>query len=213
MHSVLQFFVPNNEQFFDLLEEQALNGLACAKTFREMAEHFPNLSEKEIAAKIRELKELERKGDEAEQRLTKKLQSSFVTPIDREALYQLSILLEEQVDCFFHTARKIQDFEVTRLPSHYPEQARLALASIELVKEAVFGLRKMKKVDGLHQKVHDLEEEADRFYSKAIRSLFSRQTDAKEIIRQKELYEGMEDSVDKAKHIMEVVRGIVISHA
>lgn len=213
MHSILQFFVPNNEQFYSLVERQAENCTKAAITFVELVANFDAWNAEERKKKIDELKGLERAGDKLQHTLASQLQTSFVTPIDRDFLYQLSILLEERVDLLFETARKVRDFQVERLPEKYAEQAGIMKQTVEKVQKGVMRLRRMANVEDLHREVHDLEEEADKLYSEAMHGLFSGSKDAKEILIQKELYEGLEEAIDKSKQIMELLKGIVISHA
>ncbi|MBU1120391.1 MAG: DUF47 family protein [archaeon] len=213
MKRILNFFVPKETKFFGLLEKQSKNVCLGSDEFKSFINSFSSIDEETKKEKAGKIKELELKGDTISKEITDLLHKSFITPIDREDIHELTWLLDDQLDLLNSFSRKIVQFKVKEIPELMLKQAELAYEAIHEVDKAVMALRHEKIVSSFCDRIHAIEEENDAIHNKAVVELFQNSKDAVEIIKLKDLYQDLEILTDRSKDTALVIEGIVVKHA
>lgn len=201
-------FIPRDEKFFDLFEAAALNIRVGAAALKEMAE-----SEAEFEAQWKQIEEFEHKGDRITHELMRKLNQTFITPLDREDIHQLASRLDDVMDLIEAGATRMALYKIKRCT---PEAKRLATLIQEMSEEIVLAVQKltdMKSILSHCVEINRLENVADQVSRDAIAALFTGGHDPVEIIKWKEIYETLETATDRCEDVADVLERIVLKHA
>lgn len=195
--------MPRDVKFFDLLQAGSENLAAAARELRGLLESFDDLD-----ARIARIQELEHTGDEIGERLGERLEQAFITPIDREDIHELSRRMDDVVDRIQETAEAMQLYDV-KAPT--AEAQRLAAILEEQAIEITAAMGKLESMDGLAdlRRVHDLENEADRLSRAAIGRLFRESVDPLEVIKWRDIYGSLEESIDAAEDVAEIMQRVI----
>ena len=200
--------VPRDKAFFDLFAQAGGNSVRAAKLLQEMLEGWP-----ESSGLAREILLAEQEGDRITHDLAKRVNSTFVTPIDGEDIYALAGKLDDIVDHIEETADFMGLYQIEA-----PMDQALALAEV-LVKccEQLYGLlqhlRGFKDLDNYWIEIHRLENDGDRIYRDAVASLFSNGIDPMVVIRWRDIFLRLERAIDATETSASIVEGIVIKNA
>ncbi|HET8784523.1 MAG TPA: DUF47 family protein [Candidatus Limnocylindrales bacterium] len=192
--------LPKDVRFFDLFVEDGENLHAAATRLREMLDQFDDLDRR-----IAEIQALEKRGDEIDRELNRRLEDAFVTPFDREDIHDLTIQLDDVVDGIQAVAETMVIYGVDR-----PTDEARQLAAI-LAEQADSLLSALRKLDGLKDlesdlvRVHELEHDADTLSRAAVARLFRDSLDALEVIKWRDLYRELENAIDAAEDAAEAI--------
>lgn len=160
-----------------------------------------------------EIKQQETLCDGITARITTKLNTSFVTPIDREDIYLLVTEIDDIIDLTNGTARRFDIFAVTE---PRPEAVQMATLLHQCTAELVTALTIMEKkqdISGHCKKISTLEKEADHVYREAIRRLFVQEKDRPiEVIKWMEILDSLENSVDRCKDVAEELEAVMVKN-
>jgi predicted phosphate transport protein (TIGR00153 family) len=198
--------IPREERFFELFEEQATNIVAAAGRLREMVLDFADASEKATA-----IRDLEHAGDSLTHDLIRKINTTFITPFDREDVYALASRLDDVLDLIEAAADRLLLYRIKEPTAGAQAFAEVIVKSAESVRAAVSCLRTSSKVYHTHcVEVNRLENEADRLLKELIAALFADVTDPIEVIKWKEIYETLEEVTDRCEDVVNVIEGIML---
>ncbi len=195
---------PQNTSFYGQFATLATHIRDAAHLLQATVEGPPG--EWESAA--RRLKELEHQGDEATHAILSAVNSSFITPFDRDDIYRLAARLD---DCLDHIEASVEImvlYRVGELPAAVAEQARVLTQMADLTLEAMPGLEKMHNLREFWIAVNSLENDADRNYRQMIAALFDGDRDAVDIIKFKELFDELEAAADSFETVANTVESI-----
>jgi len=170
----------------------------------------------DVVTKICALKDIEHECDGHIHRIMKALNSSFITPIDREDIYNIAKEMDNIVDTIEEAANSFDLFLVTEVRDEAKIMSKLILECIVELKVVVNEMRRMKKSKLLKDKiieVNRIENEGDVIYRKAIKSLFESDTPALEVVKWKLIFEFLEDSIDSCENVANILEGVVMKHA
>jgi len=202
---------PKEDDFFDYFEELANKIEESGQFFLEMTING-DFSESNVAR----LKELEHEADVITHRTYEKMHKTFLTPIDREDIYELINKMDSVIDCIEATAIRIYMYKVKKLNNEIIKQAEILFQAIKKIKEIVHGLRDMKKSQMILAgcvDINTLENAGDVALRTIITELFVNETDAIELIKWKEIFERMEEAIDVCEDVSNIVEGIVLKNA
>ena len=200
--------IPREEKFFDLFEQQAVNIVAASRTLEELVLDYPNAK-----AKVERIQELEHAGDTLTHELVKRLNTTFITPIDREDIYALACRLDDVLDLIDAVADRLLVYKINKPTEGCVDMAKVIVKTAEATDRAVRCLRTLSPFYHKHCiEVNRLENEADRLLRDLLAGLFEG-TDPIEIIKWKELYETMESVTDRCEDVVNVIEGIVLKMA
>ena len=198
--------IPREERFFDFFEQQATNIVESARRLREMVFDFSD-----APAKAAAIKELEHAGDVLTHDVVRKINTTFVTPFDREDVYALASRLDDVLDLIEAAADRLVLYRIKEPTSGARAFADVIVKTAESVQAAVDCLRTSSKVYHKHcVEVNRLENEADRQLKQLIAALFADVTDPIEIIKWKEIYETLEEVTDRCEDVVNVIEGIML---
>ena len=201
--------LPRDENFFDLFEQQAGHIVWASRVLEELTLDYPSAQ-----AKVQQIRDLEHAGDAVTHEVVRRLNTTFVTPIDREDIYALASRLDDVLDLIDAVADRLLIYKIKN-----PTDGCLAMAKIivKTAEETDRAVRCLRTLSPLYQKhsieVNRLENEADRLLRDELAALFEGGTDAIEVIKWKELYETMEAVTDRCEDVLNVIEGITLKMA
>jgi uncharacterized protein len=199
--------LPTDEGFFELFQQAADNAAACARLLGEL------LRDPVGSPALSKVIDCEREGDTITDQILKRLDTSFVTPFDREDIHALAEEFDDVVDDMQAVARRLELLSVT---SAIPELVRQADVLVRLTDEGVELMSRLESMKGLapHLEAIDrLESEGDAVYNEALARLFSGEFEALDVLRWKDLVEAMEAAINTVEDISDVVESIVLKFA
>jgi len=199
--------IPKEEKYFDLMNQLAAKvregGETLFALFQDYHRHV------EYAEKI---KTLEVDSDDIVAQITTRLNSTFITPIDREDIYLLVTELDDVIDMINDIARRLEMYGVATPRSDAKEIAGVLNRATRELKDAFSLLEKSKGVGDHCRKIRRLEKEADHLYHDAVKRLFTETTDSLEVIKWMSIYEEMEKSIDRCKDVAEALEAVVVKN-
>jgi len=201
-------FLPREEQFFDLFIKLSEKIKITAGLMQEL---FSDLTKsKELWAQI---KAVEKEADEVTRLVIRKLNRSFITPIDRSDIHALANGLDEMIDHMEHIAAKMHLYNITRIPESAQELVQLMVEASDEVVAATTSLEKLDRLMPYCEKLHLYEDKADLICRKGIEDLFRNPPSPIELIKYKELLEDLEDTADEFENFAVIIEGVVVKNA
>ena len=200
--------IPREERFFDLFVEDAANVLDGARQLEAMLRTYDSVEKS--AKKIRET---EHRGDEISHDIGRRLESTFVTPFDREEIHALISGLDDILDLIEEVADTFLLYRIESPTKTSVKQAALVVQCCETLHQALTNLRSFKGLDTFIVEVHRLENEGDRLSRSAIAGLFDDGTKTIDVLKWKDVYALLEDTIDKCEDVADLIERIVVKHA
>jgi hypothetical protein len=201
--------IPREEKYFDLFNRMASHTVECAQLLKKLFADFARHAEYADQIKL-----VEHKCDELTHEIIRRLNQTFITPIDREDIHALASELDDIVDYIEYTARRTVLYRVEQTTEYAVQLTEVLVRIITHLEHAVSAL------DGGNGRVlqecvaiHSLENEGDALHHAAVEKLFSEEQDPIKIIKWKELYETLEKSIDKCEDVANVLEAIVLKNA
>lgn len=204
-----EWIIPQDDKFFDILDEIAENGVEAADALDEMLQN--DIDSRVHAERI---KEIEHHGDELVHDMYELLNRSFITPIDHGDLAEMVTGLDDFVDYIDASASRIHLYEIEPTESMRSMGSLIQRQSKQL-QVGVAALRDLEDPDEAERaaiEVHSLENAADSILNEALASLFSEEDDAIRIIKHKEVYENLETSTDAAEEAANIMGDILMKN-
>jgi uncharacterized protein len=195
--------VPQNRAFYELFDRAAANLVETAELLVELLEHYPDRSQ--LVARI---KDHEHVGDDVTHEIVLMLNKTFVTPIDREDVYDLASALDDICDLMDQVADELSLYRVESVQPAAVEQARVVRRAVVILAEAIAALDGLRDIGDLLVAIHTLEDEGDRIVRDAVAGLFANGLDPLVVIRWKDIYQDLEQAIDgceRAAHVLESV--------
>ena len=196
--------IPRDEEFTRIFIRDGENLLAAARALEELVVTYDRLDER-VAA----IQALEHQGDEIDAEIAKRLERAFITPFDREDIHELTSRLDDVVDGIQEVA---ETFVIYGIDEPTPEARQLAGIIAGQGAELVAALRLLDKPETMQshlREVHTLENKADGLSRAAIGRLFRERMDPLDVIRFRDLYIALEETVDAAEDAAEVLERII----
>ena len=211
---VLARFLPRDEQFFDQFQESADNASEVTRALLDVVAHGPDRERN-----VHLLRDLEHRGDEITHRIFSALNSTFVTPLDREDIQGLAAEIDDFVDDLEEAAERLRLYQLTE-PSETAqlfariicEQARAIAQALKLLPELG---KNLESVRGYVVEIHRLENEADDALRDVLGRLYADVTEVPELVRRiqwRELFSLLENATDRAEDVADVLEGILLKH-
>lgn len=213
VNSILKFFLPKDKVFFHLFESVAENVELMSGKLREVV-HEKEYDKRELL--IKEIEDLEHVNDDYTHRIFTELGRIFITPFDREDIHYLATSLDDICDYIYSSAKKINFYKVNPDDSGFHKLADLIQSSCIEVRKAVIELRDMKnlrRITDAMVAINSIENQADDVFDLSIEKLFENESDAKEVIKKREIYQVMEIITDKCEDAANVIESIIIKYA
>jgi uncharacterized protein len=203
-----QIFVPREQEFFDLFEEAAGNILRAAELLERMLRTYP-----EEGGLAREILICEQDGDRITHDIIRRLNQTFVTPIDREDIYQLASKLDDVVDFIEEVADFLGLYKIEAPMEQAQAMSRVLLDAARQVEQAMPRMRKFGDIHHFTVEINRLENEGDRLMREALASLFQEGIDPIVVIRWKDIYDRLENGIDSTETVANILENIVIKNS
>lgn len=205
--------MPKEDKFYPMFEEMALLTVNAANLFARLLEE----ADPEVRENIfREIKLLETKADDIVHQVFDRLDTTFITPFDREDIQKLTMKMDDVLDNINAASQQIRLYKPVRPLPEFREINLVVIRGCELIRIAILELRNLKKPDKINDacvKINELENVADDIYHKLISELFARETDAVELIKNKEILETLEFATDRIEDVSDILKTIIIKSA
>jgi len=204
--------IPKQEKFFDLFKQQAENVVDGARVLVSLLDNYED--REQTAMKV---SGIEHHGDEICHAVVGKLNTTFITPMDREDIHALTSALDDIIDFIHATVLSLTMYKVKEPTEPAKKLAAILLRTTEEVCEAVEELENFRKNGASMRRhwieIHRLENEGDTECRAAIAQLFEEERDAIEVIKWKEIYEHLETAIDKCEDAANITEAAVLKNA
>jgi predicted phosphate transport protein (TIGR00153 family) len=212
LNNIFQFLVPKDKKFFPLFEQASVNLILLAETLHE-AVNAPKLERETYYTKI---EELEATIEEITHKTHLELSRNFITPFDREDIHSLIKAIDNVADNMHGAASRMRLYQVEKITKSIRKLTEINLEACQLIG---IGIKQLKDMNNLKvikdtcKKINKLESKADVVFDKAVADIFENETDAKNIIKYKEVLSALEMASDKCKSVSNVMEQISVKHS
>ncbi len=201
---------PKEIDFFEIFDKTSLNITKAASLMVDLMESFDN-----VEARAKEIHEIEQDSDMLTHDIMKKLNKTFITPIDREDLYALASRMDDVIDLIWAVVDRIAVFRIKESTPEAISMSKDLLTTAEVMHKAI---KKLKEKNYSHVQefcieINRLENRIDRGFRDALGRLFDEVKDPVLIIKWKEVYEHLEDASDRCEDVANVLEAIVLKYA
>lgn len=214
MNNLFDKFVPKEPKFFPILKEMADVIMVASDLIIGCVQNADHESAIEYYKKI---KEQEKKGDALSSKIFDELNSTFITPFDREDIHHLADRLDDVTDYINNCAKRIVLYNPQKMPEKALELALLIKEGAVCIGKAVDELDVMKKnskkIKGYCIELHAIENRADDVYENFLIDLFEKEKNAVEIIKLKEIMYELEKATDAAEYVGKIIKTIIVKYA
>jgi predicted phosphate transport protein (TIGR00153 family) len=197
--------VPREESFFDLFEQMAQKVHEGADDLLALLENYTDLDKR-----VGRILDIEHEGDEITHEVIQRLNTTFVTPFDREDIHRLASNLDDVLD---HIEAAAEYLQLHRIDEPLPQMISLAQTLLEAAHKTAQAMPKFRKMSGLDEywvEINRLENEGDRFYRRTIAEVFSGDYRAMDVLRFKDIIEEIENSIDRLEDVANTIESIVL---
>src|ERR1700712_2352132 len=196
-------FKPVDNTFYSLLTESASRLVDGANILAELLGESADRDD--IAARMRDA---EHAADETTHEIAKRVNSTFVTPFDREDIYALASTLDDVMDFMEEAVDLTMLYEVQKLPGRMADQVDVLQRCAELTAEAMPKLKSMKGLEEYWIEINRLENAGDKSYRRILAKLFSGSYEALEVLKVKDIVDSLEHAVDAFEKVANIIEQI-----
>jgi uncharacterized protein len=202
--------LPKEEKFFDYFDSASEKMIRGIRLFKEMMRDLSNAEEK-----AKQIKAVEHEADRITHETVSGLHKTFITPIDRESIYALITKMDDVLDLIDSTSERIFLYKIKTSTLESMALIEVLEQAVEQVAKGISGLRDLKNSSSILNiciEINRLENEGDRTFRNALSVLFSSSYDPIEIIKWKDIYETLEEAIDRCEDVANVLEGIVVEN-
>jgi predicted phosphate transport protein (TIGR00153 family) len=200
--------LPRDRTFFDLFVEAGKNTVLTAKLLDQMMGTWPDAE-----GMAQQVVEAEHEGDRLTHEIVKRLNTTFVTPMDREDIYGLATQIDDIVDFTEEAADFLGLYRIEAPMEQAQALTKVLVAACEQLAAGLEHLPDFKDLDKYWIEIHRLENEGDRISRDAVASLFSNGIDPMVVIRWKDMFAVLEEAIDSTEKAAQILEGIVIKNS
>ncbi|RZL31253.1 MAG: DUF47 domain-containing protein [Pedobacter sp.] len=213
MNNIFKFFTPQDRKFHPLFEQAGSNALKISEALLEMVSTADAESRKTI---FKEIERLEHVGDDITHSIFLELSRNFITPFDREDIHQLATAVDDVADYIYGTANRMQMYNMNTISEPIVKIAELLVEMCTDIDKAIKELRSFKNIRVIADaciRINSGENQADYVFTLAVARLFEYETNAIELIKQKEVLQTIEKATDKCEDVANVLETILVKNA
>ncbi|HOW84968.1 MAG TPA: DUF47 family protein [Candidatus Aminicenantes bacterium] len=199
---------PKDHKFFDLFREDAANLREGALALQDLVDHY-----EDVEGKYQRIKAIEHQGDNLTHLLFTRLRDTFVTPLEREDIHDLSSGLDDVLDCIEGVASRMWTYKLEKPTPDIKRLVDIIVKAVDQIFEAVDHLESLGRVHDFCQQINLLEYEADVICREAIADLFAKAetpAELKNLIMLKEIYSRLEIAADRCEDVANVIEEIIV---
>jgi predicted phosphate transport protein (TIGR00153 family) len=199
---------PADNTFYDLFAEQADHLVAGAGLLAEM---LAEGNDREATAK--KMRDAEHNCDESTHSIVRRVNSTFVTPFDREDIYSLSAGLDDVMDFMEEAVDLVLLYDVATMPAETVEQVEVLQRAADLTAEAMPRLRTMKDLEEYWIEINRLENQGDKTYRRIVAQLFNGSYEALDVLKLKGVVDSLEGAIDAFERVANIVEQIAVKES
>ena len=206
-----RFFPVEGNVFFELFERHAGKTLEAARLLQTMLN-----SPRDLSDQARRIKDVEHEGDVITHRAVEMLHRTFVTPIDRGDIHRLISRLDDVLDLIEATSERVWLYGIDSVDRDACDLAEALVNAVSEVTRAMTGLRNLKNRDAILQvcmEINRYENEGDTLLRRAVARLFQDSKDPLMVIKWKDIFEFLEDAIDRCEDVANIVEGVALEYA
>ena len=200
--------LPRDRTFFDLFIEAGKNTVRTAHLLDRMMGVWPDAD-----GLAQQVIEAEHDGDRITHEIVQRLNTTFVTPLDREDIYGLATQIDDIVDFAEEAADYLGLYKIEAPMEQAQALTKVLVAACEQLAAGLEHLPDFKDLDKYWIEIHRLENEGDRISRDAVASLFSNGIDPMVVIRWKDMFAVLEEAIDATETAAQILEGIVIKNS
>ncbi len=203
--------LPKQEGFFELFEKQVKTVTRGAYALADLVNDYTDIEDKAF-----KLKAIEHDGDEVAHEIIRKLNMTFVTPLDREDIHSLAQELDDILDYIEGAADRMVLYEIKEPTESAVKLVKILVESAELVEEAVTRLRDLKQLSAIRETciaVNRLENQGDQVNRAAMAKLFQMHDQPIEALKWREIYYNIETAIDRCEDVADILESIALKNA
>jgi len=206
--------MPSESKFHDLLKQMAE---VSAEAAILMIKYVNTTDYEAVIEYAKQIKAYEKKGDNTLIRIFDELNTTFITPFDREDIHSLANQLDDVMDFLNSSSKKIMLYRPKQMPESATSMAHLLAKASDIVLQAVTELSNIKKnaknIRKLCDELNDIENSADEVYDEFLSYLFANEKDSIEIIKLKEIMRELENAIDADENVGKIIKTIIVKYA
>lgn len=205
-------FIPREQSFFNLFEQMANKVQEGAEELLDLLKNYSDLERKSARIVF-----IEHEGDDITHEVIRRLNTTFITPFDREDIHRLATSLDDVLD---HVEAAAEYLVLHKIEQPLPQmvaQAETLAEAARVGAEAMPSLKHMgkprkgeKSLDSYCVEVNRLENEGDHLYRRTIAELFSGEFNAMDVLKWKDIIEEIETAIDRLEDVANTIEGIVL---
>jgi predicted phosphate transport protein (TIGR00153 family) len=199
---------PVESSFYDMFSEAAAHLVEGAALLAQMLDDSSD--KKSIAEKMREA---EHEADETTHKIVRRVNSTFITPFDREDIYRLAGSLDDVMDFMEECVDLLGLYELEALPPEFAPQVEVLQRATQLTAEAMPRLRTMKDLEEYWIEINRLENQGDRSYRRIVADLFSGSYKSLEVLKLKDVADSLEHAIDALESVANTVEQIAVKES
>jgi len=206
--------MPREGRFFSLFDGHAKLIVEGAVALADVLRHYENKQDREVG--IRLIEDAEHAADRITHDTVQLLHKTFVTPFDRDDIHRLISRMDDVLDLIQDTGESLVLYDIQRVTPQATQLADLLLRCSERVQSAVGLMASMADAPAILkicQEIDRLESDADKVMSTAISELFRHESDVRQVIKMKAVYESLESATDKCQDVANVIESVVLENA
>jgi len=210
---IQKILIPREEKFFPFFENLADLVTESARFLSKIVESLEPAMQHDL---FRDIKNLENRADDIAHAVFDALDTTFITPFDREDIHQLTSKMDDVLDFINTTSQQIKLYKPKKLLPQFKEMVVIIIRGCEQIKIAVHefhNLKKPGKISDACVKINELENLADDIYHQLLSELFETETNAIELIKNKEILESLEMAADSIEDVSDILKTIIIKSA
>jgi hypothetical protein len=200
--------IPSDEGFYELFVQAARNNHRAAELLRDL---FLNFADRE---RYRErVRQAEHEGDEITHQVMRRINTTFVTPFDREDIHRLASDLDDVLDHIDAAADFVVLHDIAEPLPECAKQADVLVRAAAVAHEALERLHTLKGLSDYWVEINRLENEGDSIYRRTVAHLFSGDFKGLEVLKHRDVIEEIEAAIDSLEDVANVIESIVLKHA
>ena len=203
--------MPREGRFFDLFNAHAER---IVEGSRELAAMIGTFSE--LEAHAQRIDAVERAADKLTHECITLLHKTFITPFDRDQIHQLITAMDDILDLIQDVAESVALYDLRKVTPEARQLADICQMCCERVRATIALLTDVKRSDAILkccEEIDRLESDADRVMRSAMSKLFRDESDVKQLIKLRSIYELLESITDRCEDVANVIEGIVMENS
>ncbi len=214
LRSIFSVLFPKDDKFFPMFRRIGEATVEAADLYTQLISETEREEQESIYPKI---KAIETECDVIMVKIFDALNTALVAPFDREDIHELCGMLDDVVDLITSSAKRVLLYKPKQIPNKAMHMAEIILEGSKCIRTSMNELKTISKKPDLAleqcQKLHDLEHEGDDVYESFLQELFETETDAVELVKLKDLMQGMEFTIDRANSVGKALKTIIVKYA